>query len=252
MNCDTSKLLVVTPGSTNTRCGWAGSDLPTHVFPSTLGRIICSSWANELDDNGKGGRWFQHPGGEKTIWDEQERLEVTSAEQHIHNDFIVDPAASGKDYYIDRFQVPSEEEILNHCLLLLGSPQDQKDFRIFLTPDRLWPTRSMRKQYLQTIFERFEFAGCHLSVKAPLPLYTIGSLTGTVILSGTSETDVVCVSDGHVVQESARILNLGGRNITRQLCTLLLLSGYSFHRSKVSYWSFPCLFKSLSWFTYPK
>ena len=107
---------------------------------------------------------------------------------------------------------------------------DPKDHKIMLTEAPLNP-KDNRKKTIQTMFEKYQFAGAHMSIQAMLVLYAQGLLTGVVVDSGDGVTHVVPVYDGFVPQHLIRRLDVAGRHITRYLIKLLLLRGYSFNRT---------------------
>jgi actin-related protein 2 len=81
------------------------------------------------------------------------------------------------------------------------------------------------------MFEKYGFAGAHMSIQAMLVLYAQGLLTGVVVDSGDGVTHVVPVYEGFVPQHLIRRLDVAGRHITNYLIKLLLLRGYSFNRT---------------------
>ena len=107
---------------------------------------------------------------------------------------------------------------------------DPKQHKIMLTEAPLNP-KNNRRQTIQTMFEKYQFGGAHMSIQAMLVLYAQGLLTGVVVDSGDGVTHVVPVFEGFVPQHLIRRLDVAGRHITSYMIKLLLLRGYSFNRS---------------------
>ena len=84
---------------------------------------------------------------------------------------------------------------------------------------------------LTLLFEKYGFAGGHVSIQAMLTLYAQGLLTGVVVDTGDGVTHVVPVYEGFVPPHLIRRLDVAGRHITQYLIKLLLLRGYAFNAS---------------------
>jgi len=107
---------------------------------------------------------------------------------------------------------------------------DPKDHRILLTEPPANPLAN-QKQMLQTMFEKYGFAGAKVSIQAMLVLYAQGLLTGVVLDSGDGVTHIVPVWEGICPPLLIKRLNVAGRHITRHLIKLLQVRGYAFNRS---------------------
>lgn len=107
---------------------------------------------------------------------------------------------------------------------------DPKDCNILLTEPPQNPLMN-RKKMVETMFEKYKFAGVHVEIQAVLSLYAQGLVTGVVVDSGDGVTHLVPVFEGFCMEECVARLDLAGRDITNYLIKLLLVRGYAFNRT---------------------
>jgi len=88
-----------------------------------------------------------------------------------------------------------------------------------------------REKMVQVMFEEYGFQACYIAIQAVLTLYAQGLLTGVVVDSGDGVTHIVPVYEGFSLPHLIKRLNVAGRDVTRYLIKLLLLSGYAFNRT---------------------
>jgi len=200
-------VLVCDNGTGYVKVGWAGTNFPESVFPSMVGRP-------------------------------QLRAEMEALESTELKDVMCGDEADAVRFALD-INYPVENGIVknwdnmvhlwNYTFFdkLKINPRDHK---IMLTEAPLNPKENRRKT-IQNMFEKYGFAGAHMSIQAMLVLYAQGLLTGVVVDSGDGVTHVVPVFEGFVPQHLIRRLDVAGRHITHYLIKLLLLRGYSFNRS---------------------
>lgn len=203
-----NSVLVCDNGTGFVKVGFAGSNFPESVFPSMLGRPQLSA---DMDMLGEGIEL-------KDIMVGDEAAAVRSALQ------ISYPVENG---------IVRNWEDMEHLWNYTFTDKlkvDPKDHKIMLTEAPLNP-KDNRKKTVETMFEKYQFAGAHMSIQAMLVLYAQGLLTGVVVDSGDGVTHVVPVYDGFVPQHLIRRLDVAGRHITTYLIKLLLLRGYTFNRT---------------------
>lgn len=113
-----------------------------------------------------------------------------------------------------------------------------KECQIMLTEPPMNPKQN-RVKMVETMFEKYGFQGCYVSIQAVLTLYAQGIkkskihinylkglLTGVVVDSGDGVTHVVPVYEGYCLSQNVQRLDLAGRDITNYLIKLMLLRGY--------------------------
>eukprot|EP01087_Luapelamoeba_hula_P007462 TRINITY_DN1831_c0_g1_i1.p2 TRINITY_DN1831_c0_g1~~TRINITY_DN1831_c0_g1_i1.p2 ORF type:complete len:387 (+),score=78.44 TRINITY_DN1831_c0_g1_i1:107-1267(+) len=198
--------IVCDNGTGFVKCGFAGANFPTSIFPSMVGRPILRS--EEKIDNVEI--------KDIMVGDEASKLrtmlEVT--------------------YPLDNGIVRNWEDachVWNYAFFekLKVNPNDSK---ILLTEPPMNPNEN-RQKMVQTMFETYGFQGVYIAIQAVLTLYAQGLLTGVVVDSGDGVTHIVPVYEGFSLPHLTRRLNVAGRNITRYLIKLLLLRGYAFNRT---------------------
>jgi len=105
-----------------------------------------------------------------------------------------------------------------------------KDCKIMLTEPPMNPMQN-REKMVTVMFEEYGFQACYIAIQAVLTLYAQGLLTGVVVDSGDGVTHIVPVYEGFSLPHLIKRLNVAGRDVTRYLIKLLLLSGYAFNRT---------------------
>ncbi|XP_019416809.1 PREDICTED: actin-related protein 2-like isoform X3 [Lupinus angustifolius] len=104
------------------------------------------------------------------------------------------------------------------------------DCKILLTDPPLNPSKN-RETMVETMFEKYNFAGVFIQIQAVLTLYAQGLLTGLVVDSGDGVTHVAPVVDGYSFPHLTKRMNVAGRHITSYLIDLLSRRGYSLNRT---------------------
>ncbi|EGS18247.1 putative actin-related protein [Thermochaetoides thermophila DSM 1495] len=197
--------IVLDNGSGTIRAGFAGEDVPKCVFPSWVGRpkhlrVLAGALEGEVFIGQKAATELRgllkinYPleHGIVTDWDDMERI--------------------WSYVYDEGLKTLSEE----HPVLLTEPP---------LNP------RSNRDTAAQILFETFNVPALYCSIQAVLSLYASGRTTGVVLDSGDGVSHAVPVYQGFTVPNSIRRIDVGGRDVTEYLQTLLRKSGYVFHTS---------------------
>jgi len=102
--------------------------------------------------------------------------------------------------------------------------------KILLTEPPLNPLAN-REKMCEVMFERYNFGGVYVAIQAVLALYAQGVSSGVVVDSGDGVTHIVPVYESVVLNHLTRRLDVAGRDVTRQLISLLLRRGYAFNRT---------------------
>ncbi|KAK2647731.1 hypothetical protein Ddye_015220 [Dipteronia dyeriana] len=107
---------------------------------------------------------------------------------------------------------------------------DPTECKILLTYPPLKPSKNSEKM-VETMFEKYNFAGVFIQIQAVLTLYVQGLLTGLVIDSGDGVTHVVPVVDGYSFPHLTKRMNVAGWHITSYLVDLLSRRGYAMNKN---------------------
>lgn len=99
---------------------------------------------------------------------------------------------------------------------------------VLLTESPLNPRRN-RERAAELFFETFNVPAFFVSIQAVLSLYASGKLTGMMLDSGDGVTTAVPVYEGFAMPHAVSRIDVGGRDITEHLMTLLRKCGYTFH-----------------------
>lgn len=188
------------------KCGFAGANFPTAIFPSMVGKPLLRSEEKIEDIEIK----------DVMVGDECAKLRNNLEVSYPVSNGIV-RSWEGM-YHLWDYTFHERMKI------------NPKECRILLTEPPLNPKENREKMF-QAMFERYEFEGCFVSLQAILTLYAQGLMTGVVVDSGDGVTHVIPVYEGFEMRESTKRIDVAGRNITEYLIKLLFLRGYHFNRS---------------------
>uniref|UniRef100_A0A0K0EJ89 Actin-related protein 2 n=1 Tax=Strongyloides stercoralis TaxID=6248 RepID=A0A0K0EJ89_STRER len=207
MDSQGRKVIVVDNGTGFVKCGYAGTNFPSHIFPSIVGRPIIRS---------------SQKVGNIEIKDLMVGEECTELRQMLDCSY---PMENG---------IVRNWEDMGHVWDYTFGPEkldiDPSDCKLMLTEPALNPN-SNREKMFEVMFEQYGFHSVYIAVQAVLTLYAQGLLTGVVVDSGDGVTHICPVYEGYALNHLTRRLDIAGRDITRYLIKLLLLRGYTFNHS---------------------
>jgi len=199
-------VIVCDNGTGFVKCGFAGANFPTAIFPAMVGRPIMRY--EESIDNVEI--------KDIMVGDEAAKLRSMLQITYPMDNGIVrnwDDAKHVWNYtFFERLQI------------------NPKECKIMLTEPPMNPMQN-REKMVQVMFEDYGFQACYIAIQAVLTLYAQGLLTGVVCDSGDGVTHIVPVYEGFSLPHLIKRLNVAGRDVTRYLIKLLLLSGYAFNRT---------------------
>uniref|UniRef100_A0A0N5AKX1 Actin-related protein 2 n=1 Tax=Syphacia muris TaxID=451379 RepID=A0A0N5AKX1_9BILA len=207
MDSQGHKVVVVDNGTGFVKCGFAGTNFPSFIFPSLVGRPIVRSTQKV---------------GNIEVKDLMIGDECTELRQMLDTSY---PMENG---------IVRNWEDMGHIWDYTFGPSkldiDPKECKILLTEPPMNPT-SNREKLFQVMFENYGFHSVYVAIQAVLTLYAQGLLTGIVVDSGDGVTHICPVYEGYALHHLTRRLDVAGRDITRYLIKLLLLRGYAFNHS---------------------
>ncbi|KAL0344157.1 UNVERIFIED_CONTAM: Actin-related protein 2 [Sesamum angustifolium] len=188
------------------KCGFAGENFPTSVFPCVVGRPML-------------------------------RYEESLMEQELTDTLVGDACLKWRhqldvSYPVNNGIVQNWDDmghVWDHAFFS-ELKVDPKECKILLTDPPLNPSKN-REKMVEVMFEKYNFAAIFIQIQAVLTLYAQGLLTGLVIDSGDGVTHVVPVVDGYSFPHLTKRMNVAGRHITSYLVDLLMRRGYSMNRT---------------------
>ncbi|XP_065832474.1 actin-related protein 2-A [Oscarella lobularis] len=201
-----NKVVVCDNGTGFVKCGYAGANFPSHIFPSLIGRPIIRSTVKVGDIEVK----------DLMVGDEASQLRSMLEVNYPMENGIV----RNWDDMLHIWNYTFHEKL----------KIDPKECKVLLTEPPMNPKKN-REKMIETMFEKYHVAGCYIAVQAVLTLYAQGLLTGVVIDSGDGVTHICPVYEGFALPHLTRRLDIAGRDITRYLIKLMLLRGYAFNHS---------------------
>nr|BAN39721.1 actin-like protein, putative [Entamoeba histolytica] len=197
--------LVVDNGTGFVKCGFAGENFPTAIFPSMIGRPLLRS---------------EEKIGGVEIKDVMFGDEAAAVRQNLQ---ITYPLENGiiKSW--------NDMELLWNYTFNEKLHVETTGKSILLTEPPMNPQQNKKKMG-EIMFEKFGFNRVYVAVQAVLVLYAQGIMTGVVVDSGDGVTHIIPVYEGCDLP-SVKRLDVAGSDITRRLIELLLIRGYSFNRT---------------------
>lgn len=202
-----SKLPVVCDNGTGfVKCGFAGENFPTSIFPSMIGRPLMRYEEQFNDVELK----------DVMVGDECAKYRAMLETSYPVNKGIVEDWEGMKHLWDYTFFERMKIECKDHNILLTEPPMN--------------PKKNQAKM-LENMFETYNFAGAKVNIQAMLVLYAQGLLTGVVVDSGDGVSHVVPVWQGVCPPDLIMRMDVAGRNVTRYLIKLLQVRGYAFNRS---------------------
>jgi len=203
---NSKNVIVCDNGTGFVKCGFAGANFPTSIFPSLVGRPVL-------------------------------RFEEKVENVQIKDIMVGDEASKLRNmlqitYPLDNGVIRNWEDMqyvwdytFNEKLQV-----NPKECKIMLTEAPMNP-QANRKKMAEVMFEKYGFKAVYVAIQAVLTLYAQGLLTGVVVDSGDGVTHIVPVYEGFALPHLTRRLDIAGRDVTRYLIKLLLLRGYAFNRT---------------------
>ncbi|KAJ0972542.1 hypothetical protein J5N97_020501 [Dioscorea zingiberensis] len=203
---DNRKVVVCDNGTGYVKCGFAGENFPSSVFPCVVGRPLLryeeSLMEQELKDTMVGAACSEF----------SNQLDISYP---VHNGIVQN--------WEDMSHV-FDHAFFNELKI------DPSECKILLTDPPLNPSKN-REKMIETMFEKYNFSGVYIQIQAVLTLYAQGLLTGLVIDSGDGVTHVVPVVEGYSFPHLTKRMNVAGRHITSYLLDLLSRRGYAMNRT---------------------
>ncbi|KAK5574988.1 hypothetical protein RB653_010243 [Dictyostelium firmibasis] len=204
---DSNKVIVMDNGTGFVKCGFAGANFPTAIFPSMVGRPILRS---------------------------EEKVENVE----IKDIMVGDEAAKLRSmlqitYPLENGIIRNWDDITHvwdYALKEKLKVSNPRECKILLTEPPMNPVAN-RQKMIEVMFEKYGFQAVYVAIQAVLTLYAQGLLTGVVVDSGDGVTHIIPVYEGYSIPHLTRRLDVAGRDVTRYLIKLLLLRGYAFNRT---------------------
>lgn len=211
--------IVLDNGSGTIRCGFSADDVPRVCYSNLLGRpkyrkIDALPSDIGADDTFVGNRAQLRRG----------LLKLTYPIEH----------GVVKDW--DSLELVWQQALL-HDLKLDGGVQGStntdfspQEHSMLITEHPFSPRRQREKMY-EILFESFGINAINTSMPSVLSLYSTGRTTGVSLDVGDGVCCIAPVFDGFALPGSVKRINLGGRDITRQLHMEVMKNGYSMNTS---------------------
>lgn len=207
MDSNGNRVIVCDNGTGFVKVGNAGSNFPSFIFPSLVGRPIIRSAVKVNNVEIK----------DIMIGDEASQLRsMLDVKYPMENGIVRD--WEDMELLYDYTFGPEKLNI------------NTRGTKVLLTEPPMNPMKN-REKMIEVMFEKYQFEGVYIAIQAVLTLYAQGLITGVVVDSGDGVTHICPVYEGFALPHLTRRLDIAGRDITKYLIKLLLLRGYAFNHS---------------------
>eukprot|EP01100_Stratorugosa_tubuloviscum_P013848 TRINITY_DN711_c2_g2_i1.p1 TRINITY_DN711_c2_g2~~TRINITY_DN711_c2_g2_i1.p1 ORF type:complete len:395 (+),score=210.51 TRINITY_DN711_c2_g2_i1:189-1373(+) len=206
MAIPSNRVVICDNGTGFVKCGFAGANFPTAIFPSMVGRPILRS--EEKIDNIQ-------------IKDIMVGDEAQKARNMLQ---ITYPLENGIVRNWEDIQYVWDYTFSEKLKV------NSRECKILLTEAPMNP-KTNREKMVEVMFEKYGFLGVYIAIQAVLVLYAQGLMTGVVVDTGDGVTHIIPVYEGFALPHLTKRLDVAGRDVTRYLIKLLLLRGYAFNRT---------------------
>ncbi|MFX1392788.1 MAG: actin family protein [Promethearchaeota archaeon] len=191
--------VVLDIGQFSTKSGFAGEDYPSQVFFTIVGV------PKYHDFEGQYGTRDQ----ELYVGDEIQSLGLYKIHSPIENGAIVDW------HYFSK--------ILDYLFYSLRV--DPTLVNVLFSVHPLFPRKDLKKIF-ELFLERYQCMAFYPVFDSMCVLYSGGFQTGLVVEIGDSSTRIVPIFEGYKINHAIKILDIGGRALTRYLETLMTSMGF--------------------------
>ncbi|KAF1365217.1 actin-like protein-like protein 6A [Lizonia empirigonia] len=214
---DEVSAIVLDPGYSTTRAGFAGEDVPKSVCPSFYGQSDSESYlfgenaihspVGNLDIKNYWGSdgivedWDAAP----KLWEYAitSRLTGAKAGDPAKNGLNDDPRANGESMDVEMEGVENNEKPMEDSPLLVTEPG--------------WNSAKAREKYIEIAMEDWGAPAFFLQKTGVLAAFASGKASGIIIDVGASHTSVTPVLDGMVLRKGVQKSPLAGNFVSQQI-----------------------------------
>ncbi len=193
--------VVLDIGQFSSKAGFAGEDFPSQVFFTIVGKPKY----HDLDSQYGGVK-----DRELYVGEEIQSLGLYKIFSPIENGTIID-----WDYF---------EKILDYIFYNLRVDPTLVNVLFAIHP--LLPNNDL-KRIFELFFEKYQCMAFYPVLDSMLTLYSGGFQTGMVVEIGDSSTRIVPIYEGYKLNHAIKILNIGGKVLTKHMEKLLGSIGFS-------------------------
>ncbi|KAJ3338327.1 Actin-like 6A [Gonapodya sp. JEL0774] len=207
---DDVSAIIFDAGSSWTRAGWSGEDMPRSVFSSSVGVGSDQppgpphNWFSNSDDMLIDGAFSR-----RRPKDLKYAVGDLATSSWKPNQEIVNPFKEGLVNDWDAY-----EQLIDHALydLLRANPAEHP----LLFSEPVWNTRDLREKVTELMFEAYNVPAFFLVKDAVLTAFAHGKTTALVVNSGATTTNVVPVYEGYAIKKALTKQPIGGDFLSHQ------------------------------------
>lgn len=187
-------------GQFSSKVGFAGEDFPSHIFYTMVGKPKYQNLDNQYGAKQQ----------ELYVGEEIQSYGLYKIYYPIQNGAITD-----WDYF---------EKITDYVFYNLRV--DPTLVNVLYAVHPLFPKNDLERLF-EIFLEQYQTMAFYPVLDSMLTLYSGGFQTGLVVEIGDSNTRITPIYEGYKIEHAIRIINLGGKTLTRRMETLLGGIGFS-------------------------
>lgn len=220
MRIDEVSAIVLDPGYSTTRAGFAGEDVPKSICPSFYGEIDSDSGVRHLFGenaihNPLANLQIKNPWGSDGVvedWDTATKLWEYAITERLTGRRQTDPTKNGLNDGTNENGDAMEVDMEN--LETLEKPLE--DSPLLMTEPGWNPTKA-REKSIEIAFEEWGTPAFYLQKTGVLAAFASGKASGLIVDVGASHTSVTPVIDGMVLKKGVQKSPLAGNFVSNQI-----------------------------------
>lgn len=215
---DEVSAVVLDPGYSSTRAGFAGEDTPKSIVPSYYAVYNDSRlFGDHVIDVPRDNVEIKNPYSRDGIvedWDAAEDLWKHSFASKLTG---IRPNRALQDWLNDNNAVPNLQKAMAEAE---DTERALEDHPLFLSEPNWNPTKN-REKAVELALEKWAAPAFYVSKSSVLAAFSVGKSTALVIDIGASQLSVAAVHDGMILKKSIMRSNMGGNYLSSQVRSTL-------------------------------
>jgi actin-related protein 4 len=225
LRADEVSAIVLDPGYSTTRAGFAGEDVPKSVCPSFYGQIDSSNAAHYLLGENAihdplGNLAIKNPWGSDGIvedWDSATKVWEYAITSRLTGSRPGDPAKNGLNDGNTNGNGNGDVDVDMEGLENLENMEKPLEDSPLLMTEPGWNSVKAREKYIEIAMEEWGTPAFYVQKTGVLAAFASGKASGIVIDVGASHTSVTPVLDGMVLRKGVQKSPLAGNFVSNQI-----------------------------------
>ncbi|RVX72443.1 hypothetical protein B0A52_03631 [Exophiala mesophila] len=215
---DEVSALVLDPGYSSTRAGFAGEDTPKSIVPTFYASTSSQRlFGDHVIDVPREGVEIKNPIGRDGIVEDWDAAEALWKYTFAHKLTGVRPNRALQDWLNDSKAVPDLQKAMADAV---DTERCLEDHPLFMT-EPSWNTAKNREKAAEIALESWASPAFYLGRSGVMGAFAVGRSSALVVDFGASQVSVTPVHDGMVLKKGVTKSNIGGNFISSQVRSML-------------------------------